>query len=71
MCIALLVEPSTRLHQSEFEEEDKKVFGFGLLFGYLTPYKSFVVQLVIGLLAGSLLQLIFPFLAQSIVDVGI
>jgi ATP-binding cassette subfamily B protein len=69
--IALLVEPSTRLHQSEFEEEDKKVFGFGLLFRYLTPYKSFVVQLVIGLLAGSLLQLIFPFLTQSIVDVGI
>jgi ATP-binding cassette subfamily B protein len=30
-----------------------------------------LVQLVIGLLAGSLLQLIFPFLTQSVVDVGI
>lgn len=38
---------------------------------YIIPYKSFVIQLAIGLLAGSLLQLIFPFLTQSIVDVGI
>jgi len=41
------------------------------LFQYLFPYKSFVIQLVIGLLAGSLLQLIVPFLTQSVVDVGI
>lgn len=50
---------------------DKKSFGFAFLFRYLIPYKSFVIQLAIGLLAGSLLQLIFPFLTQSIVDVGI
>ncbi|WP_339839845.1 ABC transporter transmembrane domain-containing protein, partial [uncultured Flavobacterium sp.] len=31
----------------------------------------FIVQLIIGLFAGSLLQLIFPFLTQSVVDVGI
>ena len=42
-----------------------------MLTKYIIPYKSFVVQLAIGLLAGSLLQLIFPFLTQSIVDVGI
>ena len=30
-----------------------------------------VIQLAVGLLAGSLLSLIFPFLTQSIVDVGI
>jgi ATP-binding cassette subfamily B protein len=69
--IALLLEPTPKFHQSEFDEEDKKAFGFGLLFKYIFPYKSFVIQLIIGLLAGSLLQLIFPFLTQSIVDVGI
>ena len=42
-----------------------------MLAQYLLPYKSFIVQLSIGLFAGSLLQLIFPFLTQSIVDVGI
>ncbi len=46
-------------------------FGFSLLINYITPYKSFLIQLVISLLAASLLELIFPFLTQSIVDVGI
>jgi len=36
-----------------------------------TPHKRFLVQLVIGLLAASLIQLLFPFLTQSVVDVGI
>lgn len=70
--IALLLEPTPNFHKSDFEnEESKNKFGFGLLFKYIFPYKSFIIQLSIGLLAGSLLQLIFPFLTQSIVDVGI
>ena len=69
--IALVLEPTPKSHQSEFEEKETKTFGFGLLFKYLFPYKSFVIQLTIGLLAGSLLQLIVPFLTQSVVDVGI
>ncbi len=69
--IALLLESTTKFYQSESDKEDKKAFGFTLLFKYLFPYKSFVIQLAIGLLAVSLLQIIFPFLTQSIVDVGI
>jgi ATP-binding cassette subfamily B protein len=69
--IALLVEPTPIFYQSEFNNNDKKSFGFTLLFQYIVPYKSFVIQLAVGLFAGSLLQLIFPFLTQSIVDVGI
>jgi ATP-binding cassette subfamily B protein len=69
--IALLLEPTPKFYQSEFENEDKKTFGFSLLFQYIFPYKSLIIQLIIGLLAGSLLELIFPFLTQSIVDVGI
>jgi ATP-binding cassette subfamily B protein len=42
-----------------------------MLSQYVFRYKSFLVQLSIGLLASSFLQLIFPFLTQSIVDVGI
>ncbi|CAL2112303.1 ABC transporter ATP-binding protein [Tenacibaculum sp. 190130A14a] len=67
--IALLVEPTPKFYSEEFEEDEK--FGFGFIFRYLFKYKKFVVQLIIGLLAGSLLQLILPFLTQSVVDVGI
>lgn len=69
--IALLLEPTPKFHQSEFDKEEKNIFGFALLFKYIFPYKLFIIQLIIGLLAGSLLELIFPFLTQSIVDVGI
>jgi ATP-binding cassette subfamily B protein len=68
--IALLLEPTAKFYDSEFEE-DNKDFGFSFLSRYLFKYKSFLWQLVIGLIAGSLLQLIVPFLTQSVVDVGI
>ncbi|MBF4472440.1 peptidase domain-containing ABC transporter [Flavobacterium sp. HJJ] len=69
--IALLLEPTFKFFQSEFDKEENKGLGFGLLSHYVLRYKSFLIQLSIGLLASSLLQLIFPFLTQSIVDVGI
>ncbi|TGD57656.1 peptidase domain-containing ABC transporter [Flavobacterium humi] len=69
--IALLIEPTPLFHQSEFDKEEKKGLGFGMLSQYIFRYKSFLIQLSIGLMASSLLQLIFPFLTQSIVDIGI
>ena len=67
--IALLVEPTPKFYDEEFDEEQK--FGFSFIFKYLFKYKKFLVQLIVGLVAGSLLQLVVPFLTQSIVDVGI
>ena len=69
--IVLFLEPTPKFYQSESDNEEDTHLGFRLLFKYLLPYKSFVIQLIIGLTAGSLLQLIFPFLTQSIVDVGV
>ena len=71
--IALLLEPTPKFNQvgSPPSGELEGDLGFKFLSTYLYKYKSFIVQLIIGLLAGSLLQLIFPFLTQSIVDVGI
>ncbi len=67
--IALLIEPTPKFYNATFDEDEK--FGFGFIFKYLFKYKKFLIQLIIGLLAGSLLQLILPFLTQSVVDVGI
>ncbi|RZL38348.1 MAG: peptidase domain-containing ABC transporter, partial [Pedobacter sp.] len=68
--IALILETSPSFYKNEFDEDEKKT-SFAFLSRYLLKYKSLVIQLAIGLLAGSLLSLIFPFLTQSIVDVGI
>ncbi|RZK52461.1 MAG: ATP-binding cassette domain-containing protein, partial [Pedobacter sp.] len=68
--IALMLETSPSFYKNEFDEEEKKT-SFSFLSRYLIKYKSLVIQLAVGLLAGSVLSLIFPFLTQSIVDVGI
>ncbi|GAA0743173.1 peptidase domain-containing ABC transporter [Gaetbulibacter jejuensis] len=68
--VALLLEPTAEFYDSDFEK-DKSNFGFKFLSKYIFKYKKFLWQLIIGLIATSLLQLIFPFLTQSIVDVGI
>lgn len=65
----LLLEPTNRYYEQEDEHEKEHTFAF--LATYLKPYKKFIYQLIIGLLIGSLLQLIFPFLTQSLVDYGI
>lgn len=68
--IALLLEPTAKFYDNDFENKEKS-FGFSFLTRYIFKYKRFLWQLVIGLVAASLLQLIFPFLTQSVVDVGI
>jgi ATP-binding cassette subfamily B protein len=68
--ITLLLEPTPKLNDNNFDKEEKTL-GFSFLSKYVFKYKRFLWQLVIGLIAASLLQLIFPFLTQSIVDVGI
>ncbi|MDZ4148740.1 MAG: peptidase domain-containing ABC transporter [Flavobacteriaceae bacterium] len=71
--IALLLEPTPKFYASDFQlpASSPNSFGFKMLSTYVFKYKRFLWQLIVGLLAGSLLQLIFPFLTQSIVDVGI
>lgn len=69
--IALLVEPTPKFYNTELENEEGRNYDFGFISRYLFRYKKFVLQLAMGLLAGSLLQLMVPFLTQSIVDVGI
>ncbi|AIJ34772.1 ABC transporter, ATP-binding protein [Porphyromonas gingivalis F0569] len=67
--IVLLLYPEEISYNQNNTE--KKVSRVKLLWSYLKKYKRFFMQLILGLLLGSLLQLVFPFLTQSIVDTGI
>jgi ATP-binding cassette, subfamily B, bacterial len=67
--IALILEPTPDFYREEGEPEQRT--GFGFLFPYFRPYRKLISQLVLGFLTGSILSLIFPFLTQAIVDVGI
>lgn len=68
--IALLLEPTPKFYDNKWNDQNKKI-NLSYLTKHLFRYKKFIWQIIIGLIAGSSLQLIFPFLTQSIVDVGI
>lgn len=67
---ALLLEPGPEFYEQE-DEMDKGEKGLTFFFRYLVPYKRQLMQLILGMITVSLLQLILPFLTQSMVDTGI
>ncbi|MEI6410230.1 MAG: peptidase domain-containing ABC transporter [Bacteroidota bacterium] len=67
--ILLLLEPTPEFFKRDGEKTDRA--GFGFLWGYLKQYKKLLFQLSIGLLLGSMIQLVFPFLMQALVDKGV
>lgn len=69
--IVLLLEATPKLEEKEEGDTYSSKKSLSILFPYILTYKKYLVQLCIGLFTGSLLQLIFPFLTQSIVDIGI
>ena len=69
--IAMFLEPTPAFYEKQTDEQPTEERSFKFLFGYIKQYRKYFGQIVLGLLVGSLLQLILPFLTQSIVDVGI
>ncbi len=67
--ICLMFDPTPKFFELEGEAINRGNFSF--LLKYLKPHRKLVAQLILGFIVGSLIQLIFPFLTQSIVDVGI
>lgn len=67
----LLFEPGPDFYEQTDEEGMGKERKFSFFFRYLNPYRRELLQLVLGMLTASILQLIMPFLTQSLVDTGI
>ena len=69
--VALLLEPTDQFYAQADTKKAPTQNRAKFLWSYLKKYKRFFLQLILGLLLGSLLQLVFPFLTQAIVDTGI
>lgn len=73
--VALILEPSQEFFKVEdesgYKKQDSKKLSWVKLSSYLLQHKSYFFQVVLGLLVASVLQLMIPFLTQSIVDKGI
>ena len=68
--ILLLVEPTEHFFQKENPEQLVNN-AFNFLLQYLLPYKKYLNQVLLGLLITTVVQILLPFLTQSLVDYGI
>ena len=67
--LCLIIEPTPALFKNENEKDIST--GFRFLFKYFKLYRKYLYQLVLGLILGSCIQLVIPFLTQSIIDIGL
>lgn len=68
--VALLLEPGVNFGECD-EEVITQKRSLSHFLKYLLPYKSQFFQLILGMVVGCMLQLLFPFLTQAMVDLGI
>lgn len=67
--VIMVLMPSDEFGKDVENEEKRDSFTF--LFKYMLQYRKYFFQIFLGLILGCLLQLIMPFMTQSIVDIGI
>lgn len=67
--IVLLLDVTPQFYEATPIKYEKLSLWY--LLHYVRPHRKAMMQLVAGLMAGSILQLVFPFLTQTIVDQGI
>lgn len=68
--LILLLSPGPDFNQVN-EDQPVSSLRWTKIFSYFYKYKKLFFQVVLGMLVGTILQLITPFLTQSLVDIGI
>jgi len=66
--VLLMLEPTPDFFLAEGQEESR---GMGYLMLHIKQYKSLLLQLLLGVLLACMVQAIFPFLMQSLIDIGV
>ena len=67
--LVLIIEPTPSIYDNEIEHET--VGGFRFLYKYFRLYRKFSFQIILGLIIASCIQLVIPFLTQSVIDIGL
>ncbi|WP_270087402.1 peptidase domain-containing ABC transporter [Sphingobacterium sp. SYP-B4668] len=68
--LSLVLSPGPDFYQLD-DDEPKLSLQWRKIFTYFYKYKRLFGQLILGMVLGTILQLITPFLTQSVVDIGI
>ena len=67
--IVTIITPNINFTQDDVVQESRTTVKF--ITAYISKYKKYIVLIILGLMLSCVLQLIMPFLTQSIVDIGI
>lgn len=68
----LMLSPSISFYESTDTEDNlEKKYSLFHFFSYLRPHKKLIFQVIVGMLMGMIIQLLFPFITQSMVDFGV
>lgn len=67
----LMLSPTIDFYRKKYSGENDKDYKLSHFFSYIIPHSKLFFQVILGMLMGLLIQLIFPFMTQSMVDVGI
>lgn len=69
--IILDLYPSKNFNKDIHSNRGSNLHTINFLSKYINKYRKYLILIALGLSIGCILQLIFPFLTQSIVDIGI
>jgi ATP-binding cassette subfamily B protein len=68
---ALVLEPTPEFFNREQNDGEQKKLGINYLLHYFKPFKSYFVQLAMGMLLSSIITLASPMLTQAMIDKGV
>jgi len=71
MGIVLTLEPSPKFYEGQEDYSNKSHINATFITKYLSPHKKYLFQVILGIISACILNLLLPFLTQSIVDIGI
>lgn len=69
--VCLLLTPTPEFAIKKENNNTSRKVTFHKLAKYISPYRKYFITIVLALIVGSILNLLFPLLTQTIVDVGI
>ncbi len=69
--LALQLSPMPHFFDLDDAKDQRKRLDWNIFVKYFWTYRRLIYQISLGLLVGTILQLIAPFLTQSVVDIGI
>jgi ATP-binding cassette, subfamily B, bacterial len=69
--VVMALEPAENFSTDIEQPLPKVKTGIGFLLAYFKPYTKYIFQLLLGLLISTVLNLLFPFLSQSVIDKGV